>query len=228
MQVSLTRRFANRLEFGAAWTWSKATDFVDTDTAAVSTLVSPRVWNYGLAGFDRTHVVKINWLYNLPGSGLKMKPARYVLGNWQINGIASFISGAPLGVTATTTTGADITGSPTDPLTRPDVTGKAVLAKSDRTVYKYFETSVFLPVIGTTGNQAKTVFRGPGVNNFDISLLKTIPIYHRARVEFRAEAYNAFNHTQYTTLDTTARFNPANGAQTNDMFGQVTAAGASG
>lgn len=228
MQVNVTRRFANGLQFGAAWTWSKAMDFVDTDTTAVSTLVSPRIWNYGLSGFDRTHVVKINWLYNLPGHGLKWAPARAVLDHWQVNGIASFISGAPLGVTATTTTGADITGSPTDPLTRPDVTGNPVLSKSQRTVEKYFETSVFkLPALGTPGNQAKTVFRGPGVNNFDISLLKTVGVYgERARIEFRAEAYNAFNHTQFTTLDTTARFNPANGAQTNATFGQVTAAAA--
>ena len=80
--------------------------------------------------------------------------------------------------------------------------------------------------MGTPGNEAKTVFRGPGINNWDLSLLKTVGVYHeRARVEFRAEAYNAFNHTQYTNLDTTARFNPATGAQTNVTFGQVTAAG---
>jgi hypothetical protein len=64
-----------------------------------------------------------------------------------------------------------------------------------------------------------------GTNNWDLSLLKSFVVYReRARIEFRAEAYNAFNHTQYTTLDTTARFNPATGAHSNATFGQVTAA----
>ena len=58
MQVQANRRFARRLQFGVAWTWSKAMDFKDNDTDAVSTLVPLRVWNYGLAGFDRTHVLK--------------------------------------------------------------------------------------------------------------------------------------------------------------------------
>jgi hypothetical protein len=226
MQVAVTRRFARSLQFGGAWTWSKVLDFADTDTAAVSTLVSPRVWNYGLAGYDRTHLVKINWLYDIPSGYARGAVAKAILGHWQVNGIASFISGTPTAVSATTTTGADITGSPTDPLSRPDVTGNAVLPKSQRTIYQYFNTSAFrLPATGTPGNEAKTAFRGPGTNNWDLSLLKTVSVYReRARIEFRAEAYNAFNHTQYTTLDTTARFNPATGVQSNATFGQVLAA----
>ena len=62
MQVGVTRRFARNLQFGGAWTWSKTLDYADGDTTAVSTLISPRVWNYGLAAYDRTHVVKVNWL----------------------------------------------------------------------------------------------------------------------------------------------------------------------
>jgi hypothetical protein len=228
LQVGATRRFAHNLQFGGAWTWSKALDYADSDTSAVSTLISPRVWNYGLPAYDRTHVVKINWLYEIPSGYTHWSVAKAVLGHWQVNGIASFISGAPLAVTATTTTGADITGSPTDPLSRPNITGNAVLPKGQRTVYQYFNTSVFsLPAVGTPGTEAKTAFRGPGINNWDLSLLKTVAVYReRARIEFRAEAYNAFNHTQYATLDTTARFNPATGAQTNVTFGQVTSAGA--
>jgi hypothetical protein len=113
LQANVTRRFSRNLQFGVNWTWSKAMDYVDTDTSAVSTLVSPRVWNYGLAGFDRTHVVNANWLYNIPSAYLGTnRIAQAVLGHWQFNGIAAFISGAPLGVTASTTNGADITGSP--------------------------------------------------------------------------------------------------------------------
>ncbi|HWB84961.1 MAG TPA: carboxypeptidase regulatory-like domain-containing protein [Bryobacteraceae bacterium] len=226
LQVSATRRFARGLQFGANWTWSKAMDFVDADTTAVSTLISPRIWNYGPAGFDRTHVLNINWLYDIPSGYLRGKVLTAILGHWQFNGIAAFISGGPLGVTAATTTGADITGSPTDPLTRANITGSAVLPKDKRSVYAFFNTSVFqLPALGTPGNAANTEFRGPGTNNWNMSLLKTfVALHERLHFEFRAEAYNVFNHTQYSTLDTTARFNPATGGQTNLTFGQVTAA----
>jgi hypothetical protein len=58
-----------------------------------------------------------------------------------------------------------------------------------------------------------------------MSLLKTVVALHeRLHFEFRAEAYNVFNHTQYTTVNTSAIFNPATGAQTSATFGQVTAA----
>src|SRR5206468_12403471 len=131
-----------------------------------STLISPRVWNYGLAAYDRTHVVKVNWLYEVPsGYAQRWSVAKAILGHWQINGIASFISGAPLAVSATTTTGADITGSPTDPLSRTNMTGKAVLPKDQRTGYQYFNTAAFaLPAVGPHRNEPKTVFPGPGVN----------------------------------------------------------------
>jgi hypothetical protein len=60
LQVSVNRRFARRLQFGASWTWSKAMGFNDSDAAAVSSLVSPQVCNYGLASFARTHLLKVN------------------------------------------------------------------------------------------------------------------------------------------------------------------------
>jgi hypothetical protein len=101
-----------------------------------------------------------------------------------------------------------------------------VLPKSKQTVGEFFNTSVFtLPTVGTQGDEAKTEFRGPGTNNWNLSLLKTfVTLHERLHFEFRAEAYNAFNHTQYTTVNTSAIFNPATGAQTNAQFGQLTAA----
>lgn len=225
MQVDVRRRFSKNLQFDANWVWSKAMDYTDTDTGLVSTLISPQVYNYGLAGFDHTHVVNIDWVYNIPTGYIHNRYAEAVLGHWAFNGIASFISGVPLGVTASTTTGADITGSPTDTLARPNITASAILPKSQRTVNEFFNTSVFtLPALGTQGDEAKTEFRGPGTNNFNMSLLKQVVLRERFRFEFRAEAYNVFNHTQYTTVNTSAIFNPATGAQTNALFGQITAA----
>jgi hypothetical protein len=223
LQTTAQRRVARMLQMGVAWTWSKAMDYNSSDADPVTTLVSPRVWNYGLATFDRTHIFKANWIWDLPGAGPKAGPAALALRGWQLSGVTSFMSGAPLGVNVTTSTGADITGTPSlSP--RAVVTGNPVLPKSERTFSRNFDTSVFrLPASGTFGNAARTVIRGPGINNWNLGLFKSFRVREGMRLQFRAEAYNAFNHTQFSALDTTARFD-AQGTQVNTRMGEFTAA----
>ena len=87
-----------------------------------------------------------------------------------------------------------------------------------------FRTDVFaLPALGTFGSAARSVIRGPGTNNFDIAIFKNFPVHEKVRVQFRAELYNAFNHTQFTGLDTTARFDNT-GRQVNTRMGQFISA----
>ncbi len=224
LQVSAKRRFAAGVQFGLAWTWSKAMDFNDTDTEAISALVPVRVWNYGLASFDRTHVLKINYLWDSPKVHAGNALARQVLNGWHVSGISSFSSGAPVGVGYSTTVAVDTTGT-TSQAARVVVTGNPVLPKGERTFYRNFRTEVFrLPAVGTVGNAAKTLLRGPGVNNWDIALFKSIPIREGARLQFRWETYNTFNHTQFSDMDTAARFDTAAGEQVNSRFGQFTVA----
>ncbi len=222
-QAAAHRRIASSIQLTAVWTWSKSLDYSSSDTAGVTTLVSPRVWNYGLSTFDRTHIFKATWIWNLPGFGPKTGAASRFLRGWQISGLTSFMSGAPLAVNLTTTTGADITGTPS--LTpRPDVIANPVLPKSERTFSRNFNTAAFrLPAPGTFGNAARTVIRGPGINNWNLGAFKSIPVWERLRAQFRLEAYNAFNHTQFSSLDVTARFD-AQGNQVNTRMGEFTAA----
>jgi hypothetical protein len=223
MQASVNRRFARTLQFGVNWTWSKAMDYNDSDTDSISTLVPVRVWNYGLASFDRTHALKFNWLYDLPSLKTSLAPVKFILSDWQWSGVASFVSGAPTTVGFTTTNGIDITGTASQG-PRINVTGDPVLAKGDRTFYRNFDTSVFqLPAVGTFGNAARTLLRGPGINNWDVSLFKNFPVKERVKVQFRWEMYNALNHTQFSAFDTTARFD-ATGKQVNAGLGQFTVA----
>ncbi len=223
LQVTANRRFQRGLQFGAAWTWSKAMDYTDADGQAVSPLVNPRVWNYGLAGFDRTHVVKLNFLYDVPKAPVQSVIAKRILHDWQISGITSFISGAPASVGFSTVVATDITGTPSHGA-RVVVTGDPSLPKAERTFDRYFRTDVFrVPAVGTIGNAAKTQFRGPGRNNWDISVFKDIPVTEKTRFQFRAELYNIFNHAQFTGVDTAARFDQQ-GNQTNARMGQLTSA----
>jgi hypothetical protein len=120
-------------------------------------------------------------------------------------------------------TAADITGSPSQ-AARINVTGDAVLPKSERTFSRNFKTEVFqVPPVGTVGNSARYTMRGPGVNNFDIAIFKNFPVREALRIQFRWEMYNAFNHTQFSGFDATARFD-AQGKQVNARFGEMTSA----
>jgi hypothetical protein len=223
LQASATRRFTRNLEFGVSWTWSKAMGYTDSAFGAVTTLVPIRVWNYGLESFDRTHVVKANWLYSLPKLKSGFKPARAVLNDWQLSSIESFQSGAPVAVGYTLATAVDTTGTPSIS-SRIIILSDPILSRGDRTFSQNFKTNVFAPPpVGSLGDAATTNLRGPGINNWDTAMFKNIPIHDRFHFQFRAEAYNLFNHAQFSTWGTTARFD-AKGNQINAQFGQDTAA----
>jgi len=144
------------------------------------------------------------------------------LNGWQVSGINGFISGSAGGVGFTTTNSADISGTPSAS-PRINVTCNPNLSKDQQTFAKYFNTSCFkVPAVGTLGTAGKAFLRGPGIANWDLSVFKNSPIREPFRLQFRAEAYNAFNHTQFSSVNTTAQFDPA-GNQVNNQFGQFTA-----
>jgi hypothetical protein len=101
-----------------------------------------------------------------------------------------------------------------------DVVGNA--SGNIHTFYQWFNASAFvLPGMNDPGNAGKYDVRQPGVNNNDMAISKNFPIMNEKRyITFRWEAYNVFNHTQYATLNTAAKFTPQ-GVQTNALFGEV-------
>jgi hypothetical protein len=225
MQVQVNRRFSRGLQFGGTWTWSKSMDFASNDWGSVAQIVPVRIWNYGKSDHDRTHIVQINALWDLPKATklVNNKILGVVADNWQLSGIASFVSGAPSGITLSTTTGLDIPGGGDG--VRPLVLSDPILPKSQRGLMGYFNATVFaMPALGTYGNAPRDVVRGPGINNIDMSIFKNIPIREKYRFQLRFEAYNTFNHTQFSAMNTTAQFNPATGQQVNASLATLTAA----
>ncbi len=224
LQMTLNRRNAQGFDFGVAWTWSKSMDYVDKESDTVSNLINPKVWNYGKSAFDHTHIVKAHWTWNLPRASQVWNTGlvRKLLDDWTISGIDTFQSGAPLGIGLSFAYSVDITGSPTDGA-RVVVVGDPTLPKFMRTFSQDFNTRAFAPpAVGTFGNAPKDVIRGPGLNNWDISFFKKVPLPgERLKLQFRGEFYNAFNHTQFRSLDTGARFDQQ-GNQVNSRFGEFT------
>jgi len=220
LQVSVNQRFTSGLQFGVAYTFSKALGV----GSSINPYFAPRSWDYGPLAFDRAQNLVFNYIYDLPkiSSKLGWKPSGILFDNWLLSGITTFQSGSPFTPTFTTTDGQDITGSAVGP--RITVTGDPKLSKGDKTFFHNFNTDVFqrTPLRGF-GNAGNGLLRGPGINNWDIGVTKRFPLRSEARyVQFRAEMFNAFNHTQFSDLFTVARFD-ATGKQVDPNFGAFSA-----
>lgn len=224
LQVAVNRRYARGLQYGIAYTWSKAMGISDNDGGGLPIYRDYRTYLYGKLGYDQTHVFVANFLYSLPNIPAFRENwlARSVFHNWEIAGITTFSSGFPLGINFSRTDGVDRHGGGDAP--RVIMTGNPLLGRGERSFSRWFNTDAFAaPGFGDFGNAPRDVFRGPGINNSDFTLFKNFPIREGMRLQFRWEMYNVFNHTQWASVDNNARFDAA-GNQVNGQFGQVTSA----
>jgi hypothetical protein len=130
-----------------------------------------------------------------------------MFGGWQISGITMFQSGTPRNL--------GLTGGTIGLAARPDVVaGQSV--DGPKTVAEWFNTAAFTaPAYGFFGNAGRNDIRGPGLNNWDLSMFKRFQIKERCSFLLRGDAFNAFNHANFDGVSTT--YGAGN-------FGQVTSA----
>jgi hypothetical protein len=232
LQVQLTKRFSKTLTFHVSYAWSKALDLVDGIGNAVNPVLDYQSRNYGPASFDRTHVMTIDYTYMLPNFSQHWsnKFSRVALDGWELSGVSNFQTGQPLGLPYTLTYSADLTGGTTNTTTNGYDSRVVLVAdpNAKAPAGQWFNVdAVKAPVAGLTpngiGNASKAPIYGPGLNNWDISLFKNFRLGNSEtrRLQFRFETYNTFNHTQFTNIDTGARFD-ANNNQTNANYGYFT------
>jgi hypothetical protein len=237
LQAMVSRRFAQNLQFSVAYTLSRALDYADTETNQVINAqvfgVSPRAYDYGVAGFDHTHILKGSWTWELP----RLRQAwtsgvmKALLDDWTWSGIATLQSGAPQTVALDNVTIIDATGSHSFNATA--WSGSPTQGARVNVVNNTGDVNTMVlapPPQGTLGNAGKFLFRAPWLNNWDMGLFKRIPLpTARWKLFFRVEAYNVFNRTNFTTTETRARFtidttSGTSVTQTNPAFGTFTAA----
>ncbi len=209
LQVQLTRRFTKDIFISANYTWSKALDVIDDDTNQIANRFDRRS-NYGPAGFDREHTFTVNYVYTLPTLRNRGSLLKYTLGGWEAAGITRFWSGTPFSVLSGNTNPGNLDGSGFGEYGVSGTTFGGATANyiggqvfpNNKTAQQYFNAGAFArPAEGTLGTLGRNVFRGPGINQWDISLYKNINITENVRFQLRLETFNTFNHTQFAGLN---------------------------
>lgn len=217
LQTRISRRFSSGFTGNFNYTWSKSMSEVDGDGTGIAYYLN-RHREYGIAGFDRKHTVTMDWVYELPRFAKQNKALGYIANGWQVNGIARFWTGFPLTITSNGNAGT-LGGGP-----RADYLGGNTAATTQSEL-DFFNIFAFgRPADGTLGTTGKAILRGPGINQWDMSLLKNTRIKERVNLQFRFETFNTFNHTQWQGVNTGLSLpnpNTAPTAATRGSFGQV-------
>src|SRR5882762_7735274 len=200
LQLSLRQRIS-RLEFLAGYTYSKSLDNGSGYGEQINVL------NTGLrslSSYDTRHNFVVSYDYQLPFDRWG-GPSRLVKG-WRLSGITRFTSGQPVTLVETddrSYLGTSGSGPISLPIDTPSFTPGSIHTGDPRVGAKpYFNTALFaVEPLGQLGNARRRFFSGPGLNNWDMALLKDTAIKEGVNLEFRAELFNAFNHAQFGQPD---------------------------
>jgi Carboxypeptidase regulatory-like domain len=197
--ASVDRRFANGLQFLASYTWSKAMDLLDGDNGNLTSQYHPGL-SYAPAGWDRTNLFILSGTYALPfGPGRPFASSdnwfnRLVIGGWRFSGIYVIGSGEPIQISAVNNTD----GSPYVTIWANKICDTNSGFQHTR-FHIYNASCLAQPPNGQYGVGGRYAAREPRENTESLSLSKAFKITENHQLEFRAEAFNAFNHPNFAT-----------------------------
>ena len=225
LQVQARRRMTKGLQFALSYTLSKA-----LGTLGYDPYTTQRDWWYGPLSYDRTHVLAINYSYQLPKAGPKAGFLRSVINDWTLSGITTFMTGFPVTPTCTSTSSGINNSDPS--WTGLSATGAAPALRCKQAAdpnsfthdfFHNFNTSAFtMADPGTFGTIGLNRLRQPSYSNWDMTLMRRIPLgkSETRGIRVRVEAYNIFNHTEFQAIGTTYSFSGT--TNTNTLTGQYT------
>jgi Carboxypeptidase regulatory-like domain/TonB-dependent Receptor Plug Domain len=204
LQVS-ARKSVGALNLTAAYTYSHSIDDSSDryDGSFVNTY-DPSA-NRASSNFDQRHMLNVGYVYDFPFFK-KLGVSHTLLGGWEWSGIFAFSTGTPLNVTNGTTYGDNAgvgngvgTGSYPDVVSNPraNVPPASQVTGNNYAGYFYNPAAFVSPTGLTFGDVGRNYLRNPNRTNFDMGLFKRFAIKENMAFEFRAEAFNIFNHTEW-------------------------------
>ena len=199
LQVSAQRSAAN-VTFRVSYTFSKSLD--DASGAGGFYRGPPEdsrnlLREYGPSDFDTRHRFTVTYAWRIPAPTGLPGWLHALASNWQLNGITTLQSGGPLNITLPFDNSG--TGEFRD---RPNLVGNAHVAFNP--LGPYLNPAAFAqPLPGTYGNLGRNAFTGPGLNDFDMSIVKSQQIFRDRWLRLRAEFFNIWNHPNFANPSTT-------------------------
>ena len=246
LQVTLNRNLGKSFQYFATYTFSKVLG-TSSDQETGGSDVDPidtRGRSYGILSFDRTHIFNFSYNYNLPDvarGSFSNKFTRGVFNGWQMSGITTFQSGAPIrlnfggaitnaanlfaffGSNAAIGSGASRGGI------RPILLSNTQTGRSKNNDTYLQLSQIKIPTFGNSGPYESPFYvRAPKTHNFDVSFFKNLNFSESKKIQFRAGFFNVFNQAFAgtgdinTTLNTTCNVTAAAGI--NNGVGQTTQA----
>src|SRR3984957_10798320 len=220
LQVDLSSQVGRDLNLRAFYTLSRTIDAVATsgtgggsDLQNVSNPYAGWLYDVGPGGYDRTHNASVNFIYDIPVfRHNENRLVRGALGGWEVSVIVTITSGLP--INPQLTGGQSSNGLP-NATNRPDLVSAV---SYPHTASEWFSTSSFAdPAVGAWGDAAHNSLRGPGRDNWNLSLFKSFVLSETrgSRFELRVESFNTWNHTE---------FNQVSNGLGSSNFGKITSA----
>jgi len=201
LQLAMRGSFLNNdLTYQVGYTYSHTNDSFNSGGSAgdLYNISNPYLgwkYDYGPSAFDRRNIFFTNFVYQIPLlKNSQNKLLKTTLGGWEISGIVTAESGAPLNIGLNGQSASSIVPNTAN---RPDLNGSG---GDPHTVNEWFNTSIYsAPAAGLWGNTPRNSVRGPGRDNWNLSFFKNF-VFNEARgtnLQFRAEFFNIWNHTQF-------------------------------
>ncbi len=198
LQSSFQQRLQRGVSLLAAYTWGKSIDDASSFFSSAGDPSFPQDSHHARAerarsNFDLSHRLSLSYSVDLP---LGRGP---LLGGWRTNGIWTLQTGRPFTVALIpeldiSNTGRSILGFGAND--RPNVSGTPALSRPS--AQRWFDTQAFsVPLPGNFGNAGRNILEGPGLQTLNVSLIKETPLRDNLRMQFRAEAFNVMNRTNY-------------------------------
>jgi hypothetical protein len=227
LQTMLHRRFTRGLLVQMNYMWSHG--ITDASLGAGESIafqnMACRACDRSSSSADVRHNMTASAIYNLPfGPGKEFfdtgLPSR-ILGGWELAGIASARTGLPMNITMTRKATALPDGNTASQ--RPNLVPGVPIYAANQTINNWFNPAAFaLPANGTWGNLGRYIANGPGMYEIDSSLQKRFRITERLGLNFRAAAYNLFNHPVFKNPSSGLGSLAGNPPAVSGSFGRIT------
>jgi hypothetical protein len=239
LQAQLTRRYTKGLQFSAAYTFSKALGYAnsDSDGGTVDWTASiPLDRYYGPVQHNQTHNFVFNFTYDVPKLSKVLGdagPVRFLLDNWQFSGEYAYATGDWVGIDLDLNPNVNLTGGSNCTMGGGESSacdgGATVIVLRDPRIKggsptdpnkPWIDATAFaMPTADNLGNASRAIIQRPPINVLNMSVFKNFPLGGRKKVQARVEGYNVLNHTQIRDVGRTIQFqsNPA-----SPQYGQIT------